>query len=52
MNEFEYLRSTVLSNGERQREVEKRVQAERSGWRRVSRVIGNRRVPATVKGKV
>ena len=49
---FKYLGSTVQSNGECGREVKKRVQAGWNGWRRMSGVICDRRVPARVKGKV
>ena len=49
---FKYLGSTVQSNGECGREVKKSVQAGWNGWRRMSGVICDRRVPARVKGKV
>ena len=52
VDDFKYLGSTVQSNGECGREVKKRVQAGWNGWRRMSGVICDRRVPATVKGKV
>ena len=54
VEDFKYLGSTVglQSNGECGREVKKRVQAGWNGWRRMSGVIGDRRVPATLKGKV
>ena len=52
VEDFKYLSSTVQSNGECGREVKKRVQAGWSGWRRMSGVICDRRVPARVKGKV
>ncbi len=52
VDEFKYLGSVVQSNGECGREVKKRVQAGWSGWRRVSGVICDRRIPARVKGKV
>ena len=52
MDDFKYLGSTVQSNGECGREVKKRVQAGWNGWRRMSGVICDRRVPARVKGKV
>ena len=44
--------STVQSNGECGREVKNMVQAGLNGWRRMSGVICDRRVPARVKGKV
>ena len=52
VEDFKYLCSTVQSNGECGREVKKRVQAGWNGWRRMSGVICDRRVPARVKGKV
>jgi len=52
VDEFKYLGSTVQSNGECGREVKKRVQAGWNGWRKVSGVICDRRVPANMKGKV
>ena len=52
VEDFKYLGSTGQSNGECGREVKKRVQAGWNGWRRMSTVICDRRVPARVKGKV
>ena len=52
VKEFKYLGSTVKESGDCEREVKKRVQAGWNGWRRVSGVIRDRRLPATVKGKV
>ena len=52
VEDFKYLGSTVQSNGECGRELKKRVQAGWNGWRRISGVICDRRVPARVKGKV
>ena len=52
MEDFKYLDSTVQSNGECGREVKKRVHARWNGWRRMSGVICDRRVPARVNGKV
>ena len=52
VKEFKYLGSMVQENGGCEREVKKRVQARWNGWRRVSGVICNRRLPARVKGKV
>ena len=50
--EFRYLGSTVQESGDCEREVKKRVQAGWNGWRRVSGVICNKRLPARIKGKV
>ena len=44
--------STVQESGGCEREVRKRVQAGWIGWRRVSGVICDKRLPARVKGKV
>ena len=52
VKEFKYLGSTVQESGGCEREVKKRVQAGWKGWRRVSGVICDRRLPARVKGKV
>ena len=52
VDNFKYLGLTVQSNGECGREVKKRVQAGWNGWRRMSGVICDRRVPSRVKGKV
>ena len=49
VEDFKYLGSIQQSNG---REVKKSVQAGWNGWRRMSGVICDRRVPARVKGKV
>ena len=52
VKEFKYLGSTVQESNGYEREVKKRVQAGWNGWRRVSGIICNRRLPARVKGKV
>ena len=52
VKEFKYLGSTVQESGGCEREVKKRVQAGWNGWRRVSGVICNRRLPARIKEKV
>ena len=52
IKEFKYLGSTVQESGGCEREVKKRVQAGRNGWRRVSGVICDRKLPVRVKGKV
>ena len=52
VKEFKYLGSTVQESGGCEREVKKRVQAGWNGWRRVSGVICDKRLPARVKAKV
>ena len=52
VKEFKYLGSTVPESDSYEREVKKRVQAGWNGWRKVSGVICDRRLPARVKGKV
>ena len=52
VKEFKYLGSTVQESGGCEREVRKRVQAGWNGWRRVLRVICDRKLSARVKGKV
>ena len=46
------MRSTVQESGGCAREVKRKVQAEWNGWRKVSGIICDRRLPARVKGKV
>ena len=52
VKEFKYLGSMVQESGGCEREVKKRVQEGWNGWRKVSGVICDRRLPARVKGKV
>ena len=52
VKEFKYMGSTMQESGSCKREVKKRVRAGWNGWRKVSGVICNRRLPARVKGKV
>ena len=52
VKEFKYLGSTVQESGNYERDVKKRVQAGWNGWRRVSEVICDKRLPARVKRKV
>ena len=52
VEDFKYLGSTVQRYGECAIEVKKRANAGWNGWRRMSGVICDRRVPARVKGKV
>ena len=42
----------VQESGSCKRELKKRVQARWKGWRRVSGVICDKRLPARVKGKI
>ena len=52
VKEFKYLGSRVQESGDCEREVKRRVQAGWNGWRKVSGIICDRRLPARVKGKV
>ena len=52
VKEFKYLGSTVQESGSCERELKKKVQARWNGWRKVSGVIWDRRLPISVKGKV
>ena len=52
VKEFRYLESTVRESDSCERNVKKKVQAGWNGWRKVSGVICDRRLPARVKGKV
>ena len=51
-DDFKYMDFTSLPHSPLLCTVKKRVQAGWNGWRRMSGVICNRRVPARVKGKV
>ena len=51
VKEFKYFGSTVQESGSCEREIKRRVQAGWNGWRKVLRVICNRRLPARVKRK-
>ena len=52
VKEFKYLGSTVQESGSCEREVKRSVQAGWNGWRKISGVICDRRLPAREKGKV
>ena len=52
VEDFKYLEPSVQRNGECGRKVKKIIQAGWNGWRRMSGVICDRRVPARVKRKV
>ena len=49
IKKFKYLKSTVQESSSCEREVKRRVQAGWNGWRKLSRVICDRRLPARVK---
>ena len=52
VKKFKYLGSTVQESGDCENKIKKRVQPGWNGWRRVSGVICDRRLPARVKEKV
>ena len=52
VKEFKYLGSTVQESGSCEREVKRKVQAGWNGWKKVSGVIYDKRLPARVKEKV
>ena len=52
VKEFKYLGSMVQKSGDCKREVKKRVYPGWNGWRRVTGVICDKRLPARVKGKL
>ena len=52
VKKFKYLGSTVQESVSCEREVKRKVQAGWNGWRKVTIVICDRRLPARVKGKV
>ena len=52
VKEFKYLESTVQQSGSCEREIKRKMQAGWNGWKRVSGVICDLRLPARVKKKV
>ena len=52
VKKFKYLGPMVQESDNCERKIKRRVQAGWNEWRKVSRVICNRRLPARVKGKV
>ena len=52
VKEFKYLESTVQESGSCERKIKRRVHAGWNRWRKVLKVICDRRLPARVKGKV
>ena len=52
IKEFKYLGSTVQESGDCERKIKRRVQAGWNGWKKVSGVICDRRLPVRVKEKV
>ena len=49
---FKYVSSTVSSDGRCEEEVRKRIQEGWMSWKKVSGVLGNRKLSARVKGKM
>ena len=49
---FKYLGSTVSSDGRFEEEVRRRIQAGWISWKKVSRVVCDRKLSAKVKGKM
>ena len=49
---FKYLGSTVSSDGRREEEVRRRIQAGWMSWKKVSGVLCDRKLSARVKGKM
>ena len=52
VKEFKYLGSTVQESGDCEREIQRKVQKGWNGWRKISRVICDRRLSNGEKGKV
>ena len=52
VKEFKYLESTVQESGSCESKIKRRLQAGWNGWRKVSGVICDKRLPARVKVKV
>ena len=52
MNTFKYLGATLAGNGDLDAEMTHRLQSGWKNWKRVSGVLGDRRISLRVKGKV
>ena len=52
VEDFKYLGSTVQEDGGSGKEVRKRIQAGWNGWRKVTGMMCNKKVPPKVKGKL
>ena len=52
VDDFKYLGSTVNSSGSCGSEVKRRVQAGWCGWRKVSGVLCDKKIPTALKGKI
>ena len=52
VGEFKYVGTMIQGDGECGREVRRRVQAGWCGWRKVSGVLCDRRIPARLKVKI
>ena len=52
VTEFKYLGSTIDRKGGSMAEIKRRITAGWNGWRKVTGVLCDRNMPATVKGRV
>ena len=52
VQDFKYLGCIVQDNGDCQKEVKKRIQAGRNGWRKISGIMCDRKLSAKVKGRI
>ena len=52
MNTFKYLGATLAENGDLDAEMTHRIQSGWKNWKRVSRILWDRRISLRVKGKV
>ena len=52
VTEFNYLGSTLQSDGDMSTEINKRTQCGRNNWRKMSGALCDKRVPPHLKGKI